>query len=235
MIKLSSQKLFTKAISIILLFFTASTTMAQENKPSIKYNLFSVDGVVISDTILLNNEYEKKYNIPIKIPFKIQVPRQKGVKRYVEYGEDGTSMIIKFNFATGGNSDIPQSERKLIEDVQFISMNIPMKKGERIKILTSLMINEAFEMATAAYKEKEYLGARLTKINGIDVIDSAGKYISPELGLVYVRMTGYLNPNGINSIYSIANIVANKYEITNLDQLFLTNSGKTISSFEYIN
>ena len=228
-------KISLKSISIFL-FLSLGTIIANasENKPSIKYNLFSVDGLVISDNYLIDEKYAKKNDIPILAPFKFKVPRQDDVTPLFEYGTEPNSMIIKINFATGGKK-LANEDRQLIENLQFIPMNIEMTDNEdRIKALTNLMAVSAFEMVTKEFETKEYIGARRTKINDIDVIDAVGSYISPDVGLVYVRITGFLNPNSEDGIFSVANIIANKYEITNLDQLFLTGSGKTIESFEYV-
>lgn len=222
----------------IILFLLLGTIMtnaqdAQKN-PSIKFNLFSVDGLVISDTYKIDDKFAKRNNIPILAPFQIKAPRQKNVTVLYEYGTEPNAMIIKMNFATG-DKDMANEKRKLIENLQFITMDVEMTDIEdRMKALTNLMVVDAFEMVTGSYEQKEYIGARRTKINNIDVIDAVGSYISPDLGLVYVRITGYLNPNDENGVFSVANIVADKFEITNLDQLFLTASGKTIDSFEYI-
>ncbi len=221
-------------LGIIVIFGTIIAGNAQENKQTQKIEFFPATGAYLTDIVDIDAEYGKEHNIPILTPFRIQVPRQDGVKRFVEFGTKPNSTIIKINFATGGE-DTPMEERELIENLQFIPLNIEMTDHEdRIKALTNLMAVVAFNNATEAYEQKEFIGARRTKIGDIDVIDAVGSYIEPNLGLIYVRMTGYLNPNSEDGIFALANIIASKYEITNLEQLFLTGSGKTIESFEYI-
>ena len=213
----------------------SNLNIAQEKTPSIKFDLFSVDALVISDSYNIDEKFSKKHNIPILTPFKIKTPRQDDVTILIEYGTKPNSMMIKFNFATGGKK-LANKDRELIENLQFIPFDIEMvEHEERLKILTNLMAIQAFNNVTNSFEQKEYIGARRTKIGNIDVIDAVGKYTEPNLGLIYVRITGYLNPNDKNGVYSIANIIADKYELTNLDQLFLTGSGKTIESFEYLN
>jgi len=225
----------TKLLAFLFIILSSIVmSNAQENKPSIKYNLFSVDGLVISDIINIDAKFAQEHNIPILTPFTIKVPRQKDVTSLFEYGTAPNSMIIKINFATGGKN-LPNEERELIENLQFIPFDIEMTDDEdRLKRLTNLMPIDAFNMATQAYEQKEFIGARRTVINGIDVIDGVGKYTHPQLGLVYVRITGFLNKDDVNGVFAMSNLVANKYDITNLEQIFLTNAGKTIESFEYL-
>ncbi len=223
-----------KFFPIFLALSTVNTANAGENNPSVKFGFLSTNGLIISDTIIVDADFSKKHNIPaIMTPFQIKVPRQNGLERLIEYGTEPNSMIIKLNFVT--NSGKENENRQLVENLQFIPMSVDMTDPEdRIKALTNLMVNDAFNMVTQNYEKKEYIGARRAKINNIDVIDAVGSFIEPNLGLIYVRITGYLNPNKTDGIFSVANIVADKYDITNLEQLFLTGSGKTIESFEYL-
>jgi hypothetical protein len=104
----------------------------------------------------------------------------------------------------------------------------------RMQNLTNLLIQQAFPQVSRGRKGVEYIGARRTQIGNIDVINAVGQYEDPELGRLYVRITGFAHPNQPQSIYSVVNLVASRYDMTNLDQLFLTGSGKTLSSFEYV-
>ena len=234
MLNLLKTHIFTKLFISILIILSSSMSNAQDKQPSIKINLFSAENVVIRDIINVDAKFGKKHNIPILTPFTFQVPRQDGVNPLVEFGDKPNSMMIKINFATG-DKNTAQEDRQLIENLQFIPFDIEMTDHEdRLVALTNLMVKDAFDMVTRSYEQREYIGARRDKIGDTDIIDAVGKVIEPTLGLMYVRLVGFLNPNDKNGVFAVANIVADKYEITNLDQLFLTGSGQTISSFKYI-
>lgn len=226
---------FLKLIIAIIMFFSFSNiSLAQDNDPSFKFNLFSVKNLFVSDILNMDEKFSEKNNVPILAPFTIKVPRVDGVTRLLEYGDRPNSKILKINFVTGGN-DVSIDQRQLIENVQFIPFTLDMADHEeRMTTLSNLIINDAFVSAVKSFGQKEYIGARREKLGSIEIIDAVGKYIDVNLGLIYIRVTGFLNPNSEHGVFAISNIVANKYDITNLDQLFLTNSGKTIESFEYL-
>ncbi len=209
--------------------------MAQDSQPSFKFNLFEVDEFVVSDIYNFGKARAQDLGRPINAPFTFKVPRQDNVTPLFETGSEAGGMIVKINFATGGK-DIPIAERQLIENLQFIPMTLPMDDDldTRMQNLTNLLINDAFPQVTRNRDQVEYIGARRTKIGDMDAIDAVGKYVDADLGTLYVRITGFVNPDGVDAVYSVVNLVASRYKITNLDQLFLTGSGKTIESFEYI-
>lgn len=209
--------------------------MAQDAQPSFKFNLFEVDEFIVSDIYNFGKIRAESLGRPINAPFTFQVPRQDNVTPLFETGTEPGGMFVKINFATGGK-DTPITERQLIENLQFIPMTLPIDDDldVRMQNLTNLLIKEAFPQVTKNREGVEYIGARRTQIGDINAIDAVGKYIDADLGTMYVRITGFVNPDGVDAVYSVVNLVASRYEITNLDQLFLTGSGKTIESFEYI-
>ena len=234
MFNFSFRPLRSVALALCIATLTTGFAMSQDTQPEIKFNFFEVNNLVISDNYTFGKDYGEKYGIPIPAPFRLKVPRQDNVTPLFETGTEPNGMIIKINFATG-NADTPNQERQLIENLQFIPMTLPMDELEaRMQNLTVLMVNQAFPQVTANREQVEYIGARRAKIGDVDVIDAVGSYVDADLGLMYVRITGFAHPTQPESVYSVVNLVAKRYDITNLDQLFQTGSGKTISSFEYI-
>lgn len=224
---------FLAAMGLMIIGTGAIT--AQETQPSIKFNLFEVGEFVISDSYTIGKSFSAEHGVPILVPFQIQVPRQDNVTPLFEIGTAPGGMIVKIYFTTG-HDDTPMDERQSIENLQFIPMTLPMDDDldARMQNLTTLLINEAFPQVTKNLEDVEYIGARRTQIGDIDAIDAVGKHIHADLGTIYVRITGYVNPHGVDAIYSVVNAVASRYDISNLDQLFLTGSGKTIDSFKFI-
>ncbi|VAW21470.1 hypothetical protein MNBD_ALPHA11-1734 [hydrothermal vent metagenome] len=199
-----------------------------------KFNLFSVEGFVVSDNYTIDEDFGGRNNVEVLAPFKFQIPRQDNVTPLFTTGTGSGGMIIKVNFTTG-DKDTDINDRQFIENMQFVSMVLPLgEPEERIAVLTGLLRNDVFNSATAAYEQKELLGSRNAKIGDLDVVDVVGRYIDPDLGLVYVRMVGFPNPDGPDAVFSVSNILAERFDFTSLDDLEFTGGGKALSSFEYI-
>ena len=213
---------------------STGATMAQDAQPSIKITLFEADGVVISDTIRIDQEFANTYGVSVDAPFKIGVPRQENVTPLYEPGNSPDSAMLKINYTTG-TRETPIEERQLIENIQFVGMSIPMGDVEqRVATMADLLINQAIPTALKGYEGGEYLGALRRQIGDIEVVDTAGQYIDPNLGRMYLHVVGYLNPNDENSVFAVANVVGARFDLKTLDDLALTATGETIDSFRYL-
>ncbi len=214
--------------------FGFSPALAQQEGPIIKFNLLSVEGLTISDNYTIGADYGLRNGIPVPAPFRFKVPRQNDVTPLFETGKQANAMLVKINFTTG-NADTDNSDRLLIENLQFVTMTLPLvEQEERMAILVKLLANDVLNAVTAAYEQKEYIGARGTKIGDYDAVEVIGKYLDPELGLMYARIVGIPNPDALDGIFAVANIVASRFDLQSPDDLALTGGGKTLSSFEYI-
>jgi len=221
-------------IASIMFVSGPGPALAQQEGPSVKFNLFSLEGLTISDNYTIGVDFGRRFEIPVPAPFSFKVPRQNDVTPLFEPGSEPKGMLVKINFTTG-DADIDNSDRLLIENLQFVTMTLPVaEREERLTILAKLLANEAFNAAVAAYEQKEYIGARETTIGDYDAVEVVGKYIDPDLGLVYIRIVGIPNPGAADGIYAVANVVAARFDLQNMDDLALTGGGKTLSSFEYI-
>ena len=208
--------------------------MAQEEAPSFKFSLFEVEGFVISDSYTIGKSFAERFELSVRVPFTIDVPRQDNVTTFFDPGDGTDDMQLKIDFVTG-DKDTELSDRLLIENQRFVTLTLPMgPPEERLQALARLLANDGFSMAVAGYKQNEYIGTRGTKIGDYDAIEVVGRYVDPAIGVLYVRIVGIPNPNGEISIFSVANVVADKFDLSDPDDLALTGSGKTLSSFEYI-
>ncbi|MCF6326484.1 MAG: hypothetical protein L3J21_04225 [Devosiaceae bacterium] len=221
------------ALLSMMLFFSPPV-LASEDGFSFKFNLFSTEGLVVSDNYTIDEDFGQRNGLEILAPFKFQIPRQDNVTPLFTTGTGSGGMILKINFTTG-EKDTDINDRQFIENIQFVGMTLPLGDAEeRIAVLTRLLRNDAFNGATADYEQKEVLGSRNAKIGDLDVVDVVGRYIDPDLGLIYVRIVGFPNPNAPRAVFSVSNIVADRFDFTSLDELEFTGGGKTLSSFEYI-
>ncbi len=219
--------------ALILALLNAGPTMAQENQASIKINLFSAEGFVLSDIYSIDAKYGETNQIEVPAPFRFKIPRRDGITPFFETGVPG-GMLIKVHFTTG-DRQTAEEDRAYLENLQFIGMTLPLAEPEeRMNNLARMLANEAFDNVTANYEQKEYIGARIAKLGEMDVVEVLGKYIDPELGLMYARIIGMPNPDSEQSIFVVANIVASRFELQSPDDLALTSTGKAIASFEYL-
>ncbi len=220
--------------SLAFVLSSAATGLAQEGSASFKFSLFEVEGFVISDSYTIDKSFAERFELSVPVPFTIDVPRQDNVTTFLNPGDGTDDMQLKIDFVTG-DKDTELSDRLLIENQRFVTLTLPMGPAEeRLQTLARLLANDGFNRAVAGYEQNEYIGTRGTKIGDYDAIEVVGRYVDPAIGLLYVRIVGIPNPDGETSIFSVSNVVADRFDLTGPDDLSLTGSGKTLASFEYI-
>jgi len=225
---------FVPALLLALTFgaYGTSTSLAQENSASVKFNLFSVEGLVVGKNISIDAAYGEKHGVPVPAPFTFLVPSADGVVPLYNTATEPGGMLLKVSFAT--EESIGTDNVQLIENLQFVGMTLPMgDPEERMTVLAKLLANDAFSASVADYAENKYIGARKTKIGDYDAVEVVGEYIDPQLGHMYLRIVGIPNPDAPNSIFTIANVVASRIDLQSIDDLARTSSGIGLSRFKY--
>ncbi|MCF6303628.1 MAG: hypothetical protein L3J13_10625, partial [Devosiaceae bacterium] len=145
-----------------------------------------------------------------------------------------TGEILTISFATG-NKETPIEERKLVENIRFVTMSLPLTDPtERLDNLATVIKNHIFVAATDGYEQIQYVGAKSSTVGDLIVLEAVGQYVDPSIGLMLLHIVGYPNPNNANSIFAVSSIVADKFEFSTYDDLSLTGGGRTMASFEYI-
>ena len=218
---------FTVAIAIFLMAQIPGIAVAQENATSFKFSLFSIEGLVVGDTYSIDANFGERNGISVPVPFKFLAPREDGIEVILEPPSEGSGELIKVNFVT--------EDRQLIENMRLVNMRLPLgPRDERLTILARLLANNGFNQAVAGFEESEFIGVRETKIGDYEAVEAIGKYVDPDLGLMYVRLVGIPNPDRPESIFAIANIVASRVDLENLDDLARTRTGTMLRFFEYL-
>jgi hypothetical protein len=223
----TAQVAITILFALTLFASGSAISPAQENSPSVTFNLFSVEGLVVGDTYSIDAAFGEQHGVSVPAPFRFLVPREDGVTPLFQAPNGSDGMLIKVNFAT--------EDRQLIENMRFVTMTLPLGDGaDRLTVLARLLANDGFNQAVATYPENEYIGAREIKIGDYDAVEVVGKYIEPQLGLMYLRLVGIPNPGGAASIYAVINVVASRVELQSIDDLARTRSGTALRFFEYL-
>lgn len=231
----TSKFLSTATLAMALFGASIGTSMAQDAQPSIKFNLFEATGVTLSTIINLDEEFAaKNEGLEIRAPFKIHVTQQDGITPLYNVGDGTTGEILKISFTTG-DRNTPISERKLVENIRFVSMSLPLgDQSARLESLADLIGSQIYIAAVDGYEQNEYIGAKSSTFGDLVVIEAVGKYIDPSLGLMFLHIVGYPNPNDANSIFAVSSIVADKFEFETFDDLEFTGGGRTLASFAYL-
>ncbi len=214
-------------VLLALIFLGSQETFAQEDSPTVKFNLFSVEGLVTGKTLTIDAAFGEKKDIPVPAPFSFLIPDQEGVIPLYHDPTKPGGMLIKVSFAT--------EDRQLIENLQFVVMTLP--PGEpvgRFVTLTGLLVNKVFPSAVANSTEHQYLGARKIQIGQYDAVEILGKYLDEELGLVYLRIVGIPNPDGTDGVFAVANLVDKRLNLNNVDDFSRTASGTALRYFKYL-
>lgn len=223
------------ASTFLFLAMNSSAATAQQTAPTFKFSLFEVEGFTISKTISLDADFTAaNAGLEIPAPFKIAIPEQSGITPLYNVGDGSNGEILKISFTTG-DRETPMSERKLVENIRFVTMSLPLKdQTQRLDNLADLIQNQIFAMATQGYQNIQYVGAKTSTFGGLVVLEAVGQYIDPSIGLMLVHIVGYPNPNDANSVFAVSNIVADMFELSSYDDLAFTGGGRTLSSFEYL-
>ena len=185
-----------------LLVIPVAFAQAQEKKPSDKFNSFSAKNLVVGKRFKVDRAFGEKYGIPVAAPFQLIVATDKSYnKSPVHPAPKPGSAYVKFNFTT--------LDRKLLKNLQFVAMTIPMVDPEqRLKATAQLVSQKAFPIALQGYQNSKRPGLRKVKIGPYVAVALIGSYTDKTLGNMYLRVVAIPNPKGEAGIVTIANIAA---------------------------
>lgn len=200
---------------------------AQEASGSVSLNLLSVDGLVVGSTLKIDADYAAEHGIEVPAPFSVLIPTADGLLELIEKAPEDSTAFFKMNFAT--------EDLELIENIQFVPFTVEMDDHEvRMLVTAQVMSRAAFDAATAGYAERSLVGVRETTAGDLPAVEVVGTYQDPQLGLIYLRIVGIPNPNGPESVFAVANVVASREPLPSPDDFPRTRGGAAIRHFEYL-
>ena len=96
----------------------AFTAAAEDKKPSVNFDLLSVEGLWVGKTLTIDQAFAEEHGMPVPAPFSFVVPLSptKDYLVFVDPAPKPGDAWIKINFAT--------SDRQLIENIQFVHMTV---------------------------------------------------------------------------------------------------------------
>ena len=214
--------------TLLGLALAAFPAMADDQKPTIQFNLPSVEGLVIGKTITIDQAFGEKNEIAVAAPFSFVVPLslEKAYEVFVEPAPKPGDAYIKINFAT--------PDRQLIENIQFVGMTIPMGDLEqRLNVVAALLGDKGLAQMLAGKSNAARDGVRAIKIGGYDAVEVIGHYEDESLGKMYARLVGILNPNAPDSVAAISSLVLSQVQLHTVDDFARTRSGALLSNFKF--
>jgi hypothetical protein len=214
--------------TLLGLTLAAFPARADDQKPSVQFNILSVEGLVIGKTITIDQAFGEKNGVSVAAPFSFVVPLslEKAYEVFVEPAPNPGDSYIKINFAT--------PDRQLIENIQFVGMTIPMGDPEqRLKVVANLLGDKGLAQMLAGKLNPARDGVRAVKIGDYDAVEVIGHYEEEGLGKMYARIVGILNPNAPDSVAAISNVVLSRVPLQTVDDFAHTRGGVLLSNFKY--
>jgi hypothetical protein len=210
------------------LLLSIGSAAAQDNGgPTVKFDLINIEGLIVGTTLKVDAAYGETHGVTIKTPFSFLVPTDGGLAIFVENATAENSTYIKVNFAT--------EDRQLVENIQFVPISVGMADRQaRLDTMAKLLVEQAFPIVVANYPENNMIGWREASVGGYDSIEVLGEYIDPDIGHMYARVVGYLNPDAPETVMAIANISARFTPIEDPSQFPRTRSGVAMDRFAFI-
>lgn len=217
-------------IGLIALLSGAPAVQSQE--PSIAFNLFSYEGAYLNRIFRFNADYTAKYNIPIDVPFALQIP----VRNDVELIADGrpSGGIVKFTFATKDASG-----RRFIENFHVVDARFPIPQGStapmsaRLRTAAQALTQTAFPAAVHGFAEAKIIGTREIAVNGLRAAEVLATYSDPANGAMVLQLVAIPHPSRAESYFIVHNISRTLVPMRGPEQLPDTLGGRVLSSFTY--
>jgi hypothetical protein len=192
-----------------------------------KFNLLSIEGLVVGTTVRIDSAFAAKHGVTVASPFQVLVPKPTDELTLMDPAPKPGSSLVKFNFAT--------KDRKLIENIQFVPMTLPLGPEEqRLKLLAKLLAGQAFPSAVAKAVESKRLGVRKVDINGIASVEVVGFWQSATEGKMYIRIVGIPHPRRPQSVFTVANVVAARQDVPTANDMPRTRGGTVLRNFKYL-
>lgn len=221
------QNLFLAAA--LTLSVLAAPALAQDETPdaTVQFNLLSIDGLVIGTTINVDEAFGVENEIDVPAPFSFLIPTSDDVRELLDPAPTPGEALVKVNFAT--------QDLQLIENLQFVPYTLPLGDiDERMNTLAGLMANDAFQVAVGEHDQNTRDIVRAIKVGEYDAVEVIGRYQDANLGLMYLRLVGILNPDSEQSVFTIANVVAARQPIPTPDDFPQTRGGVALKNFHFI-
>ena len=189
---------------------------------------FKANGAVVGTRVKIDENYTKKYNVPVPAPFEFIVPRSKDILVFAAFPPQTAGEFIKLSFAT--------KDKQLIENLRFTTMSVPQSNAdERLKKTADLLVSRGLPMALKGFANQEFKGARQAKVGPYDAVEVSAEYTESSLGAMMMILVGILNPDSKDCIMAFANVVPGRSEAKAVQEIGVKSIvGRVIGTFRFI-
>ena len=214
---------------ILAVLMPALSAAAEDKKPSVTFDLPSVEGLVIGKTLTIDKAFGEEHGVPVPAPFSFVVPLSptKEYEVFVDPAPKPGEAWIKINFAT--------SDRQLIENIQFVNLTVPMgDTKDRLNAAARALVNEGLPDLIRGKANAGRDVVRAIKIGDYAAAEVIAHFDDPDVGAMVGRMVGILNPDGPDSVVAIANVVLSRVPVKTADDFARTRGGALLANFKYL-
>ena len=222
-----------RLIAVITVFsLLGLAPAAQSQDASLSFNLFSYEGAYLNKIFRFNADYTAKYNIPIDVPFALQIPIRKDVELIADGRPSGG--IVKFTFATKDPSG-----RQFIENFHVVDASFPIPQDSsdpmpvRLRTAAKALTQSAYPSAVQGFTDAKIISTREIAVNGMRAAELLGTYTDPSNGPMVLQLVAIPHPDRAESYFILHNISRTLVPMSGPEQLPETLGGRVLDSFTY--
>ncbi len=226
-----AMKPFFKHLAPLVVMLSFAPMAKAEMTASGKFDLtlFSAEGVVVSDRVVVDDAFGKKHDIKIRTPFEFQVPRIDGVKRYARHAKELGGSEIKIMFGT--------EKQEFIESIQLNGFTVKADQlKERRRQAASMLKNVVWKQMTEKQGDRKIDVFRNTTVNGLPAVELIGRYVDiqeKENGTLLARLVAVLREDSDQGIIATINIAKRFVEVNNDEEMAKTVSAWMLRSVKF--
>lgn len=218
--------------ALVALLMLVSGAQAQNAGVSgdVQINLLSVDGLVVGQTMTVDAAFGQEHGLEVPLPFDVLIPTADDIRELVLYAPSGPGgAFFKMTFALDDDT--------VIENLQFVPMTMGGETmEERLQGTAELLTTQGWAMVVETATDQVQDVVQKTEVSGYEAVEVIGRYVDPEVGLVYTRLVGIPHPDmaNINGVLVVANVVASTLELSGPEDFPQTRGGTALKHFQFL-
>lgn len=220
----------------MLLLAHTSSLQAQDESSGWSFNLFTLEGLTLSDTVTFDAEIAERNGLDLPAYFRIRIPRDPRIERRIIPNPSGGA-LVGIVFSRG--EDQTGTDADLLELVQITGARVPMQPehdGQELSRVQAAGLLARDIVLPRMIADKE--GAELIDVSQFSVGEMRAAqvlatHLEPEIGPVLLRIVILPHPEQADGLMVVAKINLGLVPVEDNEMLTSTLSGRIISSWEY--
>jgi hypothetical protein len=218
-------KLIVRHIGMVLAVMVGVAPLhAVDGGPTVKLNLFSIEGAFIGTSYTIDQSFAAKYSVAVPANFKFSAPKSGKFLTIAKAAPGGTG-IVKIFFTT--------PDKDVISNIQFIPLAVDMgDEGDRMVALEKVVKDVFIKMVPSADRA-EISVVQSTKVGPYSALEALGRYDGGELGVVILRVVAVLNPDSENGLLAVINAIPKHVEMQAVGDILKTRASVTLDKLQF--